>query len=149
MGIQPRLSRLVNAGAPVVELYHLVQGVCVARTSSGIHIDTLAEGSALGHLDAVLGTPCGADILAKTYCTMYCLSVTELLEVFEVRQSCLCAQAGYCLGHDVTRPKTYELELARILTSRSTRACSKVAWCTHAELPRGGKPHTCASKRGA
>lgn len=73
-----------HAGAPVIEMYHLVHGVCVARTSGGIHIDTLAEGSAIGHLDAVLGTPCGADILAKTYCTMYCLSVLELHEVFEV-----------------------------------------------------------------
>jgi CRP-like cAMP-binding protein len=78
---------MLHAGTPVIEIYHLVQGVCVARTSSGIHIDSLEEGSALGHLDAVLGTPCSANILAKTYCTMYCLPVTEMLQVFEVRRT--------------------------------------------------------------
>ena len=79
----------------MIEMYHLVQGVCVARTSSGIHIGTLAEGSALGHLDAVLGTPCGADVLAKTYCTMYCLSIMDLLEVFEVRKTPTWVQSGH------------------------------------------------------
>jgi hypothetical protein len=73
-----------------MEMYHLVHGVCCARTSGGIHIDTLAAGSAIGHLDAVLGTTCGADILAKTYCTMYCLSVLDLQEVLEV-STCLCS----------------------------------------------------------
>ena len=80
----------------MIEMYHLVQGVCVARTSSGIHIGTLAEGSALGHLDAVLGTPCGADVLAKTYCTMYCLSVMELLDVLEVRKQYVWVHTGHC-----------------------------------------------------
>jgi hypothetical protein len=60
--------------------------VCVAKTSNGIQIDTLQEGAAIGHLDAVLGTLCGADIIAKTYCTMYCLSVPDLLDVLAVRE---------------------------------------------------------------
>lgn len=66
-----------------MDMYHLVTGTCAAKTSGGIYIGTLAEGSAIGHLDAVLGTPSGADVVAKTYCTMYCLSTMELREMLQ------------------------------------------------------------------
>lgn len=70
-----------------MDVYHLVTGTCVARTHSGIYIGTLVEGSAIGHLDALLGTPGGADVIAKTYCTMYCMPALELQAVL---QACHC-----------------------------------------------------------
>eukprot|EP00892_Ulva_mutabilis_P000659 jgi/Ulvmu1/10594/UM065_0048.1 len=87
MMITPPSEHVLVSGAPAMEVYQLVTGTCIARTSSGIYIDTLGEGSAIGHLDAVLGTTCGADVVAKTYCTMYCLST---LDLWEILQACHC-----------------------------------------------------------
>jgi hypothetical protein len=65
-------------------MYHLVAGVCIARTPTGIQFDTLEEGAAIGHLDVMLGTLCGANVVSKTYCSLYRLRSADLFRVLEV-----------------------------------------------------------------
>lgn len=100
-----------------MEVCHLVTGTCVVRTGNGIHIDTLGEGSAIGHLDAVLGTTCGADVIAKTYCTMYCLPVLDLWEVL---------QACYHLPQNSTGMAAWA-----VLTTRSCSKAETVSFSVH------------------
>lgn len=60
-------------------------GVCVAQTPSGIQFDRLEAGAAVGHLDCMLGTLCGAHVVSKTYCTLYRLLASDLAAALEVR----------------------------------------------------------------
>lgn len=85
MMISPPQETILAAGSPVLEVYHLISGSCIVQTDTGVQFDTLEEGAAIGHLDALLGTLYGAHALSKTYCSMYCLSVAEMWHVLMVR----------------------------------------------------------------
>lgn len=84
MAVAPPDETVLAAGAPVLDICYLVTGVCEARTAAGTHFDTLEAGSAAGHLDAILGLRCSADVVSRTYCTMYRLPVEELHAVLQV-----------------------------------------------------------------
>lgn len=85
MRTTPPDEHVLVTGLPVHDIYHIVTGVCVATTSSGVVFDTLEEGAVVGHLDGILGSLCAADIVSRTYCSMFGLPVDTLWRVLSVR----------------------------------------------------------------